>query len=381
VPSPSAARDGGGDAEGPSTLPGCDLSGDAERLTGTRARGREVLAVAEDTAPGTPPRPRLGPEPQRLLIIVLGDYWYWRAEPIPSQALIAVLGEFGITPASARVAVRRLTQRGLVRRTRVGRTTSYGIPPRPGPVIVARLKSLFHPDQDEPWDGRWTGVAFSVPEKDRESRRTLRDELRLLGFGPLFDGLWVTPRERRAQAGAALERRAVDAASVFRAELEGMSPTAIVARAFDLRDPADRYRGFTERYEPLRQRMHAGELGPQEALRVRTELTAEWRRAELTDPRLPAELLPPEWPRARARECWTDLYDHLGEPASGRFRQLLAQTDPALAELASFHTFDSVRRLPDGEVGIRAQETEFERVTREERVRSIRRADQSAPRR
>ncbi|OZM76091.1 PaaX family transcriptional regulator C-terminal domain-containing protein [Pseudonocardia sp. MH-G8] len=330
--------------------------------------------MAEDTAPRTPPRPRLGPEPQRLLIIVLGDYWYWRAEPIPSQALIAVLGEFAITPASARVAIRRLTRRGLVQRTKVGRTTSYGIPPRPSPVIVARLRALFDADQDEPWDGRWTGVAFSVPEKERESRRNLRDDLRLQGFGPLFDGLWVSPRERRAQARAALERHAVDAGSVFRAELDGLSPEAIVARAFDLSDPAQRYRSFADRYEPLRARVHAGELAPREALRVRTELTAEWRRAELTDPRLPAELLPPDWPRARARECCTDIYDQLGEPAARRFRHLLAQVDPALAELASFHTFESVRRLPDGAVERPAQESEFERVTREDRVRSIRQA-------
>lgn len=328
-----------------------------------------------DAPPSGPPRPRRGPEPQRLLVIALGDYWYWRREPIPSQALVAVLSEFAITPASARVAMRRLTQRGLVQRTKIGRTTSYGIPPRPAEVIVARLKALFDVLPDEPWDGRWTGVAFSVPEEDRESRRNLRDDLRLQGFGPLFDGLWVSPRERRAQARAALARHAVEAASVFRAELDGLPPEAIVARAFDLRDPAERYRGFAERYEPVRRRMHAGEVEPREALRVRTELTAEWRRAELTDPRLPAELLPPDWPRASARECCMDIYDTLGEPATRRFRLLLAQVDPALAELASFHTFDSIRRLPDGTAGTAAEESEFERVTREERVRSIRRAN------
>lgn len=249
--------------------------------------GRQVLAMGADAAPNGPPRPRLGPEPQRLLIIVLGDYWYWRAEPIPSQVLIAVLGEFGITPAGARAAVRRLTQRGLVHRVKVGRTTSYGIPPRPTEVIASRLKSLFDVGGEGPWDGRWTGVAYSVPEEDREARRNLRDDLRLQGFGPLFDGLWVSPWDRRVRAHSALERHAVDAATVFRTELEGMPPAAIVARAFDLRGPAERYRRFAERYEPVRRRVHAGDVGPREALRVRTELTAEWRHAELTDPRLP----------------------------------------------------------------------------------------------
>jgi phenylacetic acid degradation operon negative regulatory protein len=329
--------------------------------------------MAADAASHGPPRPRLGPEPQRLLVIVLGDYWYWRTEPIPSRALIAVLGEFGITPASARAAVRRLTQRGLVRRTRTGRTTSYRIPPRPTEVIVARLKALFDGGGEEPWDGRWTGVAYSVPEEDREARRNLRDDLRLQGFGPLFDGLWVSPWERRVPAHSALERHAVEAATVFRTELAGLPPAAIVARAFDLRDPAQRYRRFAERYEPVRRRVHAGDVEPREALRVRTELTAEWRHAELTDPRLPAELLPADWPRASARECYADIYDMLAAPATQRFRELLEQVDPALAELATFHTCDSIRRLPDGTTESGVEESEFERATREDRVRSMRR--------
>lgn len=329
--------------------------------------------MGADADPSGPPRPRLGPEPQRLLIIVLGDYWYWRAEPIPSQALIAVLGEFGITPASARASVRRLAQRGMVRRTKTGRITAYGIPPRPAEVIVARLKSLFDVGGEEPWDGRWTGVAYSVPEEDREARRNLRDDLRLQGFGPLFDGLWVSPRDRRVSARSALGRHAVEAATVFRAELDGLPPAAIVARAFDLREPAQRYRRFAERYEPVRQRVHAGEVEPREALRVRTELTAEWRHAELPDPRLPAELLPADWPRASARECYLDVYDRLGEPATHRFRELLEQVDPALAGLATYHTSDSIRRLPDGAAVPGVEESEFERVTREDRVRSMRR--------
>ncbi|TWF75248.1 hypothetical protein FHX44_111132 [Pseudonocardia hierapolitana] len=71
------------------------------------------------------------------------------------------------------------------------------------------------------------------------------------------------------------------------------------------------------------------------------------------------------------------LHGHhtLGEPATRRFRELLAQVDPALAELVSFHTFDSIRRQPDGAGETGAEESEFERATREERVRSMRRAD------
>jgi phenylacetic acid degradation operon negative regulatory protein len=42
-----------------------------------------------------------GPEPQRLLTTLLGDYWYWRDEHIPSSTLVSLLGEFGISPVGA----------------------------------------------------------------------------------------------------------------------------------------------------------------------------------------------------------------------------------------------------------------------------------------
>ncbi|GGB24632.1 hypothetical protein GCM10011492_13250 [Flexivirga endophytica] len=319
------------------------------------------------------PRPRRGPEPQRLLTILLGDYWYWRPEPLPSRALVALLAEFEITTVSARAALRRLAERGLVRRTQIGRTTSYGAPTRSTEEIVTRLKELFAADDEEPWDRRWTGVAFSVPEDDRDSRRNLRDDLRLLGFGPVFDALWVHARDRRREAAAVLDRHHVSTSGVFHTEIEGMPGEDIVARAFDLAPAEHRYRRFIEIYEPIRQRMHGGEIAPREALRVRTEMSARWRQAELVDPRLPRELAPAAWPRDAARDCFVDIYDTLGPLAAGRFRQVVAETDTGLAELATFHTFLSVRDLPADGVPPRAEETAHERATRDRNARALRR--------
>ena len=43
-----------------------------------------------------------GPEgvvqrPPRLLLTLLGDYWWRRVEPLPSAALVALLAEFGVS--------------------------------------------------------------------------------------------------------------------------------------------------------------------------------------------------------------------------------------------------------------------------------------------
>src|SRR5690349_16422581 len=40
--------------------------------------------------------------PPRLLLTLLGDYWWRRTEPLPSAALVALLAEFGVSDSAAR---------------------------------------------------------------------------------------------------------------------------------------------------------------------------------------------------------------------------------------------------------------------------------------
>jgi len=48
--------------------------------------------------------------PPRLLLTLLGDYWWRRTEPLPSAALVALLAEFGVSDSAARAALSRLTR-------------------------------------------------------------------------------------------------------------------------------------------------------------------------------------------------------------------------------------------------------------------------------
>src|SRR5690606_31925808 len=145
------------------------------------------------------PRAQEGPEPQLLLTSLLGDFWYWRDEHIPSTALVRLLDEFGITVDGARAAMRRLAARGLLTVVRNGRTTAYGIPARTSEVIIERTHRMLTFGATAPaWDGQWTVVAFSVPEQDRDVRTALRARLRLLRFAALYDGVWVSPHDTGA---------------------------------------------------------------------------------------------------------------------------------------------------------------------------------------
>ncbi|GFJ95065.1 hypothetical protein [Phytohabitans rumicis] len=47
------------------------------------------------------PRMQAGGSPQHLLLTLLGDYWYGQRAPLPSAALVALLGS-SASPRSAR---------------------------------------------------------------------------------------------------------------------------------------------------------------------------------------------------------------------------------------------------------------------------------------
>ena len=322
------------------------------------------------------PRAQTGAEPQRLLTTLLGDYWYWRDEPIPSSTLVRLLGEFGVTNDGARAAMRRLHQRGLLTLVRTGRTTSYGIPERTAQFIVHRTyRMLFFGSSAPEWDGQWTTVAFSVPEEARDVRTALRSGLRLLQFGVLYDGMWVSPFDKVDDVVALLTELGVATATVLRLDRTGRSSDLhSPVKAFELRALGEAYRSFADRYEPLLQRVHAGGIAPAEALALRTNLRVDWRDFPEIDPDLPAALLPADWPRQRARRCFIEIYDLLGPLAELRFRQILGATEPDLAKWASHFTSVTAAELYEkiGQESTRTGRTPFEQAAAARRAMETR---------
>ncbi|WP_203137589.1 PaaX family transcriptional regulator [Microbacterium sp. JZ31] len=311
------------------------------------------------------PRPHSGGGPQHLLITLLGDYWFAREELLPSAALVELLGEFGANENASRQGMRRLTQRGLLEQGKQGRTTSYGIPR--GIVANQRLRlarALTFGADFADWDGRWTVVSFSIPESDRDVRRVLRNGLRNMAFGDLQDGVWITPHDREDEAVALLDELAVGEGHVMHAawHLRAGDPAAI-QRAFGLDELAASYEAFIEEYEPLRAWV-GGTVEPREALVRRTKLTNDWLAFRLEDPELPAELLPGEWPRPRARELFLELYDSLGPAAARHVRQVIARYDEPLSRIASHN---AIPRFGD------ALTPELARAADEDRRRGLRR--------
>jgi phenylacetic acid degradation operon negative regulatory protein len=190
-----------------------------------------------------------------------------------------------------------------------------------------------------PWDGMWSVVAFSIPEQNRAARDSLRKQLRWLGFAPLYDGLWVSPRDRAVEVITQLAELGITTATAFRAStVPGVSPGGLPQRAWDLDNLQQRYMGFIANTGRLRERTLAGRVSPVAALVARTRVMDEWRGFPELDPDLPGELLPDAWPRAAARELFTTTYDLLGPLAAHRVRQIIARYSPELAVHATHHS-------------------------------------------
>jgi phenylacetic acid degradation operon negative regulatory protein len=277
--------------------------------------------------------------PPRLLLTLLGDYWWQRTESLPSAALVALLAEFGVSDSAARAALSRLTRNGLLVTSRGGRRTFVRLSPRAAQILDEGARHIFSFGlASEPWDGLWSLLAFSIPEQDRAVREALRKQLRWLGFAPLYDGLWLAPRDQVAEVVALLADLGVTTATAFRATaVPGPRPDGAPQRAWDLDELRARYDGFVAVAEELHERAAAGQISPVEALVARTRVMDAWRAFPAMDPDLPAELLPPEWPRAAARELFIATYDLLGPLAAHRVRQIVARYSGDLAGLAAHH--------------------------------------------
>src|SRR5207248_2955383 len=141
-----------------------------------RSYSRQVSSTASaELADPAPPEPWTSPgaaaqRPPRLLLTLLGDYWWQRTEPLPSAAIVGLLAEFGVSDSAARAALSRLTRNGLLVTSRSGRRTFVQLSARAADVLNDGARRIFtFGETPAPWDGMWSLVAFSIPEQYRSA--------------------------------------------------------------------------------------------------------------------------------------------------------------------------------------------------------------------
>lgn len=271
--------------------------------------------------------------PQDLVFTLFGEYLLPRADPVWAGSLIALLAPLSASEGVVRTTLSRMSRKGWFETTRLGRRSFYRLSERGRALLEEGRERIYHPSWDEPWDGRWLVLAYSIPENRRELRDRLRDRLGWLGFGALGNGLWISPHD--------VEDRVCEIASslgieehleCFRAEGAGFTtPNRLVERCWDLSSLNRKYETFIARHVPPFQALRSGlDLAtPRDCYVRRFQLSHGFREFPLVDPYLPRSLLPEDWAGECAAALFQSYHDLLTEPADRYVESVLDHADAA----------------------------------------------------
>ncbi|WP_369234112.1 PaaX family transcriptional regulator C-terminal domain-containing protein [Streptomyces sp. R21] len=275
------------------------------------------------------------PRPQSLMLTFLGDQVLGRGVCVYSGSVIEVFARAGVGEHATRSTLTRMVNRGLLRRRREGRRMYFGLTERSEAILRDGEQRIWKTGAvNRDWDGTWSLLGFSLPESWQRQRHDLRSQLTWAGFGPLFSGLWIAPGEVDV-SGILAELGLSAHVKVFRARADiGMDIAEMIDDTWDLAELADRYRAFDHAWRPLREaEAPGGQAGgdmSEDALALRLRLSTAWLSVIRSDPRLPVQHLPADWPAGPAEETFRAVHARLDAPARETARRLL-ETVPAEA--------------------------------------------------
>ncbi|MEU2211963.1 PaaX family transcriptional regulator C-terminal domain-containing protein [Streptomyces hygroscopicus] len=210
--------------------------------------------------------------------IVLSTLLGHHPPQLPARALVRVGALFGTAEGTIRVALTRMVAAGDLEQ----RGGTYRLTDR----LLARQAR--QDDSRAPrtrrWDGGWEIAVVTSERREAAERAALRQTMAALRLAELREGTWMRPANLvRPRPDVVAEQCAW-----FTGAPEG-DPAGVAARLWDLHGWARRAR-----------RLGAA-LDGAEAPAERFTVAAAVLRHLLTDPVLPARLLPKDWPGAELR--------------------------------------------------------------------------------
>jgi phenylacetic acid degradation operon negative regulatory protein len=276
---------------------------DDNQQAAQQKRAASVLNVTDGPNPGQP-------HPQSLLLTLLGLHLRQPGLAVYSGSVIEVLDRIGISEEATRSTVSRMARRELLHRIRSGRRSYLEPTDRLRTILQDGHRRIWEVSAvNRSWDGSWTLVGFSLPDSWRRQRHDLRSRLTWARFGMLQPGLWVAPGlvdVATVIAGLELE----DYLTVTHGRAIAPTKAADLARrGYDLTAVAADYKEFLDRWGED----HA--VPGADAVTRQLLLHSEWLRLIRTDPRLPAELLPSDWPASQAEQRFHRLATQYGAEA------------------------------------------------------------------
>ncbi|RZT87964.1 PaaX family transcriptional regulator [Pseudonocardia sediminis] len=244
---------------------------------------------------------------------------------LPGVALVALLGEFGLSTAAARRHLARMRDDGQLAGVRSGRGTTYRMAGPFGRRVVQLGEEI---GTGPPvWEGHFHALLFAVPESRRPYRDRLRRVASLVGYGQLQAGVLISVGDRSAQIAEVLAE-CPDDARVTRAtiSLDTAEAARVAIPAWDLDDVAATLAGHADTLESVL----AEDTAPAAdgaTMRRFGELFNAVFIDLVRDPRLPEELRPPDWPYHRLLVAMDEVRHRFGPPAVEFLQTRLEELD------------------------------------------------------
>jgi phenylacetic acid degradation operon negative regulatory protein len=264
---------------------------------------------------------------RRAIFEIYLDYVQHYGGSIRVRSLLRLCSELGFSAVAVRAALCRLSQQGWVERTSVDKQSFYALTQMGSERVQEAAPRIFAPHVEK-WDGQWTILTYSLPEKLRQHRERLRRELIWLGFGPLTPATWILPKPEVELTLRHLAARRLDRyVNLFRARhVNDLANSKLVEECWDLDAVQNRYRDFIKAWEPVwrsyQADFNAGRPPTESAcFKSKMRLLHEYGRFLYIDPGLPSELLPKVWLANDAWRLFRDCYFLLAERALSFFEQ------------------------------------------------------------
>jgi phenylacetic acid degradation operon negative regulatory protein len=220
-----------------------------------------------------------------VLSVLLGAHPAWAS----ASELIGLTADFGIKETTLRVALTRMVSAGDLVRSADG----YRLSDR----LLARQRR-----QDEAmrprvraWRGSWHILIVTSVGTDARTRAALRNTMHDKRFGELREGVWMRPDNLDLELATDVQ----DRVRVLKARDD--APAELAGELWNLAEWVSAGHRLLD------------ELADAPDIPGRFVVAAAMVRHLLTDPMLPAELLPAEWPGARLRAAYHDFATELAE--------------------------------------------------------------------
>jgi phenylacetic acid degradation operon negative regulatory protein len=230
-----------------------------------------------------------------LVCLAVGAAQVKPGESVAGPVLFRLLADLGVSGSAARSLLLRMRRDGWLTSQRVGRQARY----RLAPILFAgqeRVERQLRGDRPA-WNGSFSGVLYTVPERHRPFRDRLRRSALLLGYVTLRPGLLLATTDRYDELVAVLPGLP-DGSQLLRVTLAFAADDSrrLAAELWNLADVAAMYwralAEFDERVADVLQQPPSGAA----ALRAFAAAVLPLYQVGSADPDLPAELLPADWP-------------------------------------------------------------------------------------